>query len=59
MRLCVLLPLAAVAQTTQYITTPEKFGAKGDGKSDDWLPIIAAINDCDGHKQCTVLFSKR
>jgi len=39
-------------------TTPEEYGAKGDGVSNDWGPILAAVGSCKGYTTCTVTFAQ-
>ena len=40
-----------------YVTTPEEHGAKGDGKTNDWLAITAAVNSCSSYSSCHVSFA--
>mmetsp|Transcript_4097 Transcript_4097/g.7914 ORF Transcript_4097/g.7914 Transcript_4097/m.7914 type:complete len:412 (+) Transcript_4097:67-1302(+) len=40
-------------------TTPEQFGAVGDGTTNDWEPIQKAVASCTGHSTCRVVFAKR
>ena len=41
-----------------YITTPEQFGAIGDGKANDSKAIQQAVASCANYASCQVLFSK-
>eukprot|EP00040_Diaphanoeca_grandis_P042800 m.266005 g.266005 ORF g.266005 m.266005 type:complete len:409 (+) comp64904_c0_seq1:247-1473(+) len=57
-----LLIAAVVASSTRlknYTTTPESFGAFGDGVANDWVPIQHAIASCTNHETCVVVFSKQ
>eukprot|EP00949_MAST-11_sp_MAST-11-sp1_P005194 g5194.t1 len=38
-------------------TTPEEFGARGDGKVDDSIPIKRALDSCIGYSRCDVRFA--
>ena len=38
--------LLLTTTTTAYVTTPEHFGAVGDGKTNDWHPIQQALASC-------------
>jgi polygalacturonase len=54
----VLLHVAACAiGAGEYITTPEAFGARGDGKANDWQPIQRALASCAGHAACHIKFA--
>ena len=52
--------LLFLTTATAYITTPEAFGAVGDGKANDWKPIQLALASCtkstDGY--CRIDFTK-
>ena len=39
-------------------TSPEEFGAVGDGKANDWVAIQHAVDSCANFTSCRVKFSK-
>lgn len=49
MRISATLLILQLYTTAAYITTPEKFGAVGDGKANDWEPIRNAVASCTSH----------
>lgn len=55
--LCCVLLHSTIARGV-YVTTPEEHGAKGDGKTNDWIAILAAVSSCEGYTRCTVSFNK-
>ena len=58
--LCWLPAIAAAYATTPYLTSPEAFGAVGDGKTDDSDAIGRAVESCRAHRGvCTVRFAKQ
>ena len=61
LRLALALCLArAASSAAAYATTPEAFGAAGDGKTDDSEAIARAVASCSSHGGggCTVVFAK-
>lgn len=59
------LLLAACCVAAEHVVTPEMFGAVGDGRSNDWLPIQQALSACStavynmaSPQPCRVLFSR-
>jgi polygalacturonase len=53
---CAAGTIPAVA--ADYSTTPEAHGAKGDGTTNDWAAIVAAVDSCAAYPACTVVFTK-
>ena len=52
----VIAPTAALGL---YTTSPEKFGAVGDGKANDWSAVQAAVSSCSFQDDaCKVVFAK-
>ena len=49
---------SAFSATAEFVTTPEQFGAVGDGKANDWVPLQRAISACAEHNPCRVLLAK-
>ena len=49
----------SASASTPYVTTPEAFGAKGDGAADDSAAIMNALASCDSHAlaSCRVVFN--
>ena len=50
-----------ITLTTAYITTPEQYGAVGDGKTNDWVAIQHALASCTNHHQssaCRIDFTQ-
>ncbi len=43
---------------SEIIITPEEFGAKGDGVSNDFYAVYLAMRRASGTSDCTVLFGK-
>ena len=51
----------AATYSSELIVTPEEFGAVGDGKANDWLPIKKALTKCStvtAPHACRVRFTK-
>ena len=49
--LLITLTTLLTTLTTAYITTPEQYGAVGDGKTNDWVAIQRALASCTNHHQ--------
>ena len=41
-----------------HIVRPEDFGAVGDGKANDWVPIQKSVDSCVGYDDCRVLLTQ-
>lgn len=55
--LCTAL-LVPLSVGQEFVTTPEHFGAVGDGKANDWVPIGSAIASCSSQlNPCRVLLA--
>jgi polygalacturonase len=61
----VLAACCAASHGAEVVITPEDFGAVGDGKANDWIPIKQALAACStavynvtAPKACRVLFTK-
>ena len=52
-----LLCFLGLSQQAEIVVTPEQFGAVGDGKSSDWLPIQKTLAFCSTvvYKESTAL----
>jgi polygalacturonase len=64
-RICVLLACCTASLRAELVVTPEDFGAVGDGKANDWIPIKEALGRCSvvvynvtAPQSCRVLFTK-
>lgn len=45
---------------SQYVTSPEQFGAAGDGTTNDWRAVQKALASCTGHEDgCRVVFAQK
>jgi polygalacturonase len=65
-RCCLLAACCVATHLAEIVVTPEEFGAVGDGKANDWVPIQQALAACSAvvynatapQQPCRVLFSK-
>ena len=58
-RALVFCSLCAIMAVADKMVTPEQFGAKGNGQTDDTAAVRAALSSCVGNNEgtCTILFS--